>query len=68
MADGGVTCRTCKWWQGDRDKRVGIAARSALGECRATPPVAQKGNREGVWPKTRAAEWCGMHDDGKGGS
>ena len=42
-------CKNCQWW----------VAREDMGECRADKPVViQAGDNRGVWPLTRADEWC----------
>ena len=47
------SCSTCRFWQAltRSDGAAPIA-----GRCRALPP-----NMAGMWPETRAGDWCGVH-------
>lgn len=43
------TCSTCRFWKPIGSPPIG-------GSCRALPP-----NVSGLWPETRAGDWCGVH-------
>jgi len=55
-----VCCRHCRFWR----KRHSVDDADDWGECRRMPPsLPEVGDEKlvvaGVWPCTKAADWCG---------
>ena len=53
------TCGNCRFWlRTFESRRPG----KSNGECHLKPPVVLVAGKQGCWPKTKAADWCGCHE------
>ena len=51
-----LKCETCRYW--DQFKNY-----PGTGQCRAGLPDIDRSDCRGIWPETRADDWCGQHEE-----
>lgn len=63
----GDSCKTCMYWERERDPMVGLD----LGRCLRHAPRPNAADTLSVepceWPATYEESWCGEHEEAKDG-